>query len=79
MFSNDTLDMDNPAHSEETERAIALLRLIPDVVGVVTFYAGSGDTFVAEDCRTTYASVELDRKSGNGSETSAPPRRLVCA
>ena len=68
VFSSDSLDVDDPTYAEEVERAIAPLRQIPDVVSVVTFYTLApypdtgvpGDTFVADDRRTTYAFVELD-------------------
>ena len=60
VFSSDSLDVDDPTYAEEVERAIAPLRQIPDVVSVVTFYTVPGDTFVADDRRTTYAFVELD-------------------
>ena len=68
VFSSDSLDVDDPTYAEEVERAIAPLRKIPDVVSVVTFYTLApypdtgvpGDTFVADDRRTTYAFVELD-------------------
>ena len=60
VFSSETLDVDDPAYAQEIERAIAPLRQRPDVVRVVTHFTVQGDTFVAEDRRTTYAFVELD-------------------
>ena len=60
VFSSETLDVDDPAYAQEIERAIAPLRQRPDVVRVVTHFTVQGDTFVADDRRTTYAFVELD-------------------
>ena len=60
VFSSDSLDVDDPAYAEAVERAIAPLRQIPEVARVVTFYTVPGDTFIADDRRTTYAFVELD-------------------
>ena len=60
VFSSDSLDVDDPAYAEEVERAVAPLRQLPEVVRVVTYYTVPGDTFVADDRRTTYAFVELD-------------------
>ena len=60
VFSSETLDVDDPAYAEAMERAIAPLRQLPEVVRVVTYHTVPGDTFVADDRRTTYAFVELD-------------------
>ena len=60
VFSSDSLDVDDPAYAEAMERAVAPLRQLPEVVRVVTYYTVPGDTFVADDRRTTYAFVELD-------------------
>ena len=60
VFSSDSLDVDDPAYAEAVERAIAPLRQIPEVARVVTFYTVPGDTFIADDRRTTYAFVEID-------------------
>ena len=60
VFSSETLDVDDPAYAEAMEQAIAPLRQLPEVVRVVTYYTVPGDTFVADDRRTTYAFVELD-------------------
>ena len=60
VFSSETLDVDDPAYAQEIKRAIAPLRQRPDVVRVVTHFTVQGDTFVADDRRTTYAFVELD-------------------
>ena len=60
VFSSETLDVDDLAYAEEVERAVAPLRQLPEVVRMVTYYTVPGDTFVADDRRTTYAFVELD-------------------
>ena len=60
VFSSETLDVDDLAYAEEVKRAVAPLRQLPEVVRVVTYYTVPGDTFVADDRRTTYAFVELD-------------------
>ena len=60
VFSSDSLDVDDPAYAEEVERAVAPLRQLPEVVRIVTYYTVPGNTFVADDRRTTYAFVELD-------------------
>ena len=60
VFSSDSLDVDDPAYADAMERAIAPLRQMPQVVRVVTFYTIPGDTFIADDRRTTYAFVEVD-------------------
>ena len=60
VFSSETLDVDDPAYAEAMEQAIAPLRQLPEVVRVVTYHTVPGDTFVADDRRTTYAFVELD-------------------
>ena len=60
VFSSDSLNVDDPSYAEEMERAIAPLRQLPKVVRVVTHFTVPGDTFVADDRRTTYAFVELD-------------------
>ena len=60
VFSSDSLDVDDPAYAEQVERAVAPLRQRPDVARIVTYDSIPGDTFVADDRRTTYAFVELD-------------------
>lgn len=60
VFSSDSLDVDDPAYAEQVERAVAPLRQRPDVARIVTYYSVPGDTFVADDRRTTYAFVDLD-------------------
>ena len=82
VFSSDSLVVDDPAYVEQMERAVAPIRQRPEVARIVTFYSLApysdtgvpGDTFVADDRRTTYAFVELDVSVDEAVDLAEPIR-----
>jgi RND superfamily putative drug exporter len=68
VFSNPSLDANNPAYRQAVDDLIGQLRALPEVASAVSYYDTQAAGMVSEDGHVVLARVEIDTSTGDAED-----------